>query len=206
MRMGAHQALKKSAGLVAVASFLLLAMLYAEPISAAVMLPIPKLSLGAGSFSWSRLDLRQPEKASPKLIIPKLGVEVAVVPGVSVNDRQEYDVALQHGVALAKGSADPISGQGNAFIFGHSSKLGDQASDFDTIFASLPSLKENDTIEVVSGDKKVRYAVQESKSIAATDVQYLGASDQRQVTLITCWPIGTNYKRWVVVAHEMKPL
>jgi len=158
---------------------------------------VPSLSFHWNNFSLPAIALGSPTQ-SATLVIDKVKVETPIVRDVPIDDQNAYDNALETGVALARGSAPLEAPSGNSFIFGHSSKFTFQPTPYDTVFALIPKLQNDDTFQIVSGGQTAVYKVVLSKSIAPTDVQYLAPSQQREVTLVTCWPAGTNFRRWVV--------
>jgi LPXTG-site transpeptidase (sortase) family protein len=136
-----------------------------------------------------------------QLVIPKLSIQAPVIQDVSPIDSLAYNTALQSGVALASGSADVTASTGNSFIFGHSSRALLSSSPYDHIFANLPNMQVGDNIQVLANNTVSTYVVTKSISTSAKDVSYYAQSQNRQITLVTCWPIGTNIKRWVVQAE-----
>jgi len=172
---------------------------YGRYLLAVVSYSVPQLNLG-----WDAIRLPQLQVSGgvqpATLEIDKIHVQAPIARGVSSIDQEQYDAALKTGVALAAGSAPLEAPTGNSFIFGHSSNFSLRPSPYDTVFALLPRLGIGDTIKVASGGQTATYAVTLSKSIAPTDIQYLVPSPDRQLTLVTCWPAGTTFRRWVVQA------
>lgn len=170
------------------------------------MLSVTLGSIPSLSFNWNSLNLPKLDLASPTepaaIVIDKLKLQAPIVRGVSVGDQQQYDAALTTGVALAEGSAPLEAKSGNSFLFGHSSRFGLTSSPYDTVFALLPKLQNGDIVKLVSAGQTAQYTVTLSKNIAATDVQYLNNTEDRELTLLTCWPAGTNWRRWVVRATK----
>lgn len=144
-----------------------------------------------------------PENTEPaiyqwELKIPKISVSVPVVPNVDGANQKAYDQALNGGVAHFKGTALPDSGS-NIFIFGHSSSvLG--TGKYDKVFASLNKLANGDEVSLLFNGKEYRYTVFEKKTIAANDTSVLAPTQKEQLTLMTCWPVGTADKRLVIKA------
>ena len=163
---------------------------------------IPNLSFNWNSITLPKLDLSSPTDPAA-IVIDKLKLQAPIVRGVSVGDQQQYDAALLTGVALADGSAALEAKTGNSFLFGHSSRFGLNSSPYDTVFALLPKLENGDAIKVVSAGQTAEYRVTLSKNIAASDVQYMNNTQDRELTLLTCWPAGTNWRRWVVRAAKV---
>jgi LPXTG-site transpeptidase (sortase) family protein len=143
------------------------------------------------------------EQQPATLVIPKINVTAPIVRNVSITDQAAYNTALETGVALAQGTAPLEATSGNSFIFGHSSKFTFSPTEYDTIFALLPKLNPDDTMQIISGNQTATYKVTLSKSVNTSDVQYISNGDTRELTLVTCWPAGTNFKRWVVQATKV---
>jgi len=131
------------------------------------------------------------------LIINKLGVLVPVIPDVEGNNKPAYLKALTRGVAQYKGTAKPGEG-GNIFIFGHSSTL-IGTGNYAQVFASLNELKKGDEAIVTYRENDYRYVVSAKKVVASDDVSVLAPTKTEQLTLMTCWPIGSNAKRLIVI-------
>lgn len=146
-------------------------------------------------------ELPQPVVSEFKLLIPKLGINVNVIPEVDGASNNVYIEALKSGVAHYKGTAMPASGS-NVLIFGHSSGLYGYGP-YQTIFAKLNNLTAGDKIQIIYNGKTYEYAVSSKKVVAATDVSVADPTEREQLTLMTCWPIGSNKQRLVVFA---KPL
>lgn len=186
-------------GLIALTSFAGVFFLY-EPIAAAwLKIPIPTFSFSGLPTALSGVEVA-PYEENPTLIIPKLGINAPIVKNVPVANQADYDKALQSGIALAEGTAGLEAADGNSFMFAHSSAPKGTVGGFNTIFAALPSVQIGDEVQISVGGRLTTYTVETSKAIEASDVQYLDRTDMKKLTLLTCWPPGTTYKRWVVQA------
>ncbi len=139
------------------------------------------------------------------IVIPKIAANAQVVPNIDPYDSGAYQLALTQGVAQAKGTVFP--GQtGNLFIFSHSSVNFYEAVRFNSIFYLLDKLEKGDEIDLYYQKEKFKYVVTEKKLVDPSEVKYLsGASTKKTVTLMTCWPPGTTFKRLIVVG-EISPL
>jgi sortase A len=139
------------------------------------------------------------------IVIPKLGANAKVIPDVDPYNSRAYQIALTKGVAHAKGTGKP--GQpGNVFLFSHSSVNFYEATRYNSIFYLLTKMEAGDEVNLYYQGTKYTYTVVTKQIVPATSVQYLKAmqKDRQTVTLMTCWPPGTTYKRLIVVA-EVKP-
>jgi sortase A len=91
---------------------------------------------------------------------------------------------------------------GNVVIFGHSTlpQLY-QPNDYKSIFTFLPSLQKGDKIFIKFDDIVYQYEVFEMFVVDPTEVSVLNQQfDASYLTLITCVPPGTYWKRLVVKA------
>lgn len=142
-----------------------------------------------------------PLSADFGIIIPTLGINSKVIKNVDPYNANIYQRALTQGVAHAQGTSLPGE-SGNIFIFSHSSENFYEAIRYNSIFYLLPKLEMGDTITLYYKNTRYDFHVKEKKIVAATDLKYLTAKSQTpQLTLMTCYPPGTNLKRFIVVAN-----
>ncbi len=138
------------------------------------------------------------------IIVPKIGTNAAVVSDVDPFNEAEYTQALDRGIAHAKGT--PFPGEmGNTFLFAHSAVAFYEASQQNVQFYLLSKVETNDEIFISYKKNIYKYKITEVSIVEQTDVKYL-ASDYTKstITLMTCWPAGTNYKRVIVKADLVK--
>lgn len=91
---------------------------------------------------------------------------------------------------------------GNVAIFGHSTlpQLYN-ITDYKTIFTYLPSLEKNDVILIQLGDLEYEYQVTDMFVVMPDKISVLEQNfDASYLTLITCVPPGTYWKRLVIKA------
>lgn len=135
------------------------------------------------------------------IVIPKIGANSKIVPNVDPYNSYVYQVALTKGVAQAKGTSVPIE-NGNMFLFSHSSANILEAGRYNSIFYLLSKLEEKDDVFIYYKDKRYKYVVTGKKIVDAKDVSYLTKKTSKKLlTLMTCWPAGTSYKRLIVEAE-----
>jgi len=134
------------------------------------------------------------------LSIPSLNVEAPILQDVDPTNADIYNKALQGGVAHMTGTALPGDDKGNIFIYGHSSASA--ASKYDKVFAGLNDLNNSDSINVLYKGKSFIYLVTDKKIVEKTDMTVLDQTLSEQLTLMTCWPIGTDEQRLVVIAKK----
>jgi len=139
------------------------------------------------------------------IVIPKIHANARVIPNVDPYNQTVYQQALTKGVAHAKGSVFP-GRVGNVFIFSHSSVNFFEALRYNSVFYLLDKLEPNDTIIMYMDKEKFTYLVAEKKLIEPTNTYYLlEKTDQKLLTLMTCWPPGTTYKRLIIRAILQEP-
>ncbi len=71
---------------------------------------------------------------------------------------------------------------------------------YNDVFALLDELVAGDEIIVYYDQKKFTYKVTDKKVVRPGDVKALSERDpnKKELTLMTCWPIGTTYNRLLV--------
>lgn len=143
----------------------------------------------------------------PKLIIPKLNVEVPVNFNIP-NDSATIMEAMNHGVAHFKiPGADALPGEkGNLVITGHSAGDIYSNNQYKFIFSGLERLQENDLIYVNYNSKRYTYSVKKKETVEPSDVNSLIYETKKPIlTLITCTPLGTARYRLLVTADQIDP-
>jgi sortase A len=143
----------------------------------------------------------------PKLIIPKINVDVPVDYNAGSDYNSQMD-AMKNGVAyFGIPGADSKPGQiGNTVIAGHSSNDVIDQGDYKFIFARLDALVPGDTIYINYQGTRYVYSVTKKEVVKPTDVQALIYTTNKPViTLLTCTPIGTALNRLLVTAEQISP-
>jgi sortase A len=145
--------------------------------------------------------------SEPKLIIPKINVDVPVV----YSTTPDYDSqmkAMESGVAyFGIPGADSKPGQiGNTVLSGHSSNDITDQGDYKFIFARLDALEVGDTIYANYQGKRYVYSVTKKEVVKPTEVNKLVyPTDKPVLTLITCTPLGTAINRLLITAEQVSP-
>ena len=145
--------------------------------------------------------------ADPKLVIPKINVDVPVIYNVGYDHDSQMN-AMQKGVAhFAIPGADSVPGQvGNTVLSGHSSNDLFEPGDYKFVFAQLDKLQTGDTIYVNYNSVRYTYSITKKQVVTPSDVQALyGYTDKPYLTLITCTPLGTSKNRLLVTAEQIAP-
>ena len=129
-----------------------------------------------------------------KFSIPKLGIKNAKVL-VGADD-------LAKSLIHYGGSSLPGE-YGNAVVFGHSVlPQFFNPDNYNTLFSTLHTIKVGDSIEIVSDRVTYQYTVFDLSIIDPSDISVLEQTyDNSYLTVITCTPPGTYWKRLVVKAR-----
>ena len=145
--------------------------------------------------------------AEPRLLIPKLNVDVPVFFNIS-NDTATINNAMNHGVAQFKiPGADAMPGQiGNLVISGHSAGDIYSNNQYKFIFSGLERLVDGDLIYVNYNSVRYTYKVYKRETVEPTNVAALVYKiDKPILTLITCTPLGSDRYRLLVMAEQINP-
>jgi sortase A len=143
----------------------------------------------------------------PKLIIPKINVDVPVVYDTTP-DNASQQKAMESGVAwFGIPGANSKPGQvGNTVLSGHSSNDIIDQGNYKFIFARLDRLDQGDSIFVNYQSKRYTYTVTKKEVVTPTEVSKLVyPTDKPIITLITCTPIGTATNRLLITAEQVSP-
>ncbi|MBI4947947.1 class D sortase [Candidatus Berkelbacteria bacterium] len=133
---------------------------------------------------------------SPRIQIPRVAIDAPIVMNVTA---PRVVPELSKGVAHLYDSALPDQ-RGNTVIFGHSSNYTWSRGSYKSVFTLLTKLKAGDQIILPYKSQKYVYEVTGTKVISPYDLSVLKKTDDPILTLITCYPLGTSQKRWVVIA------
>jgi len=141
----------------------------------------------------------------PKVIIPKINVEIPVVYDEPSIDEKAIQKALERGVVHY--ATTPTPGEiGNPVIFGHSSNNILNKGQFKFAFVLLKRLETGDTFMLQKDGKRYVYKVKEKKIVSPKDVSILtSSSNEATATLITCDPPGTSLNRLLVIGQQISP-
>ena len=147
----------------------------------------------------------QAVSSEPRLIIPKLNIDVPVRYGVPLSGVM---AAMNNGVAhyrIAGASAYP--GEiGNFVITGHSAGDIYSSNPYKYIFSGLERLETGDLIYVNYESKRYTYRVIKKEVVEPSNVAALVVdTDKPLLTLVTCTPLGTSRYRLLVTAEQISP-
>lgn len=136
------------------------------------------------------------------LNIPKINKSAPIVMNVDGNNKEEYNKALEVGVAHMARTALPGT-KGNSVIFGHSSYYANKPGNYKEVFATLNQLAAGDEITISSEGNNLSYKVLETKIVPPTDISIVEQESTKSIlTIITCWPPKTTTNRFVVIAEK----
>lgn len=143
-----------------------------------------------------------------RLVIPKIGKNIPLVDVDSrrgtldfLNLENLFMKELEKWVLRYPGTAKPWE-NGNVFIFWHSSNYAWEKWDYNDVFALLDNLEFWDEIIIYYNQKKYTYIINEKKVVKPGNVKILDRDDnKKELSLMTCWPIGTSINRLITFAE-----
>lgn len=143
------------------------------------------------------------------LRIPSIGVNAPIVWSHAVDEKEVLE-ELETGIVHVAGTPVP-SMRGNSYITGHSSYYSWSKSSFKDVLKDVSKIKVGDRIvfdtTLLNGkNMKVVYVVKQAGvAVSPNDDRLFAESEGYELTLATCWPIGTNLKRMMVKAVLQSP-
>ncbi|KKS75032.1 MAG: hypothetical protein UV46_C0027G0005 [Candidatus Gottesmanbacteria bacterium GW2011_GWC2_42_8] len=107
-------------------------------------------------------------------------------------------------VAHAAGTVFP-GVTGNIFLFAHSTDNFWNVGRYNAIFYLLKELEKGDEVDLFLNGKRHIYRVTNKLIVDPTEIEYLTRqTNYEQLTLQTCWPPGTTFKRLIILAVPEK--
>ncbi len=184
---------------------LILFLQYNRLIFAPIMAYVSPGNAPATSIEAVDPTITQEVSADPRLIIPKLNIDVPVHFGIALADVMS---AMNNGVAhyrVAGASAYP--GEiGNTVITGHSAGDVYSSNPYKYIFSGLERLEDGDLIYVNYNSVRYTYRVTKKEVVDPSNVAALVvATEKPLLTLVTCTPLGTSHYRLLVTAEQISP-
>ena len=184
---------------------LILFLQYNRMIFAPIMAYVSPGNAPASEIEALDPTITQTVSADPRLIIPKLNIDVPITFGIPLSDVMS---AMNHGVAHYRISgASAYPGEiGNFIITGHSAGDVYSSNPYKYIFSGLERLEEGDLIYVNYNSVRYTYKVTGKQVIEPTNVGALIVqTDRPLITLVTCTPLGTSRYRLLVTGEQMSP-
>ncbi len=142
----------------------------------------------------------------PQVVIEinKINVEVPVVLAKDATE-EALQKDLNNGVVHYPGMAMPGQ-RGNVYIAGHSSNYIWSKGAYNNVFRNLNDLVSGDEIIIRTkqqngNEMKYKYVVSLKEEVAPDDSRIFANTQSQELTLTTCWPLGTNARRIMVKAQ-----
>ena len=186
-------------------TLIILFLQYNRLIFAPIMAYMSPGNVPAGEIEAIDPTITQAVSSDPRLIIPKLNIDVPIRFGVPLSGVMS---AMNNGVAhyrIAGASAYP--GEiGNFIITGHSAGDIYSSNPYKYIFSGLERLEEGDLIYVNYESVRYTYKVIRKSVVEPSDVDALIVeTDKPLITLVTCTPLGTSRYRLLVTGEQISP-
>lgn len=142
----------------------------------------------------------------PKLIIPKINVELPVVYDVPTIEESAIQTGLERGVVHYATTSSPGE-VGNGAIFGHSSNNILNKGKYKFAFVLLSKLESGDTFYIEKDGVRYVYRIFDKRIVSPNEVSVLDDVPGKSSTmaLITCDPPGTTINRLVVWGEQISP-
>ena len=140
--------------------------------------------------------------------IPSIGINrLPVQANVESSSEEVYNQVLNYSLAHFESTGLPISDvKNNIVIYGHSASptYNPRASDPMVAFSFLPDLQVGDTITIEMQGKTYTYQMYKSKIVEPNDTSIItGTAGKGTLTLFTCFPLGSDAKRYTAVARPV---
>lgn len=140
------------------------------------------------------------------IVVPKIGANANILKNVTTVDKDLYLESLKQGVAHAEGTAFPGE-KGHIFLFAHSTDYVLNVANYNAVFYLLYKLEVDDEVNLFFKGKRYVYRVTGKQIVDPSEVEYLTRkTDSEFLTLQTCWPPGTTFKRQLVFAEPVSNL
>lgn len=159
----------------------------------------PSLALQVQYVTGTLPESRQ-LTAESYLEIPRLRLRAPIILA-DEDQKNNLGPLLLQGVVHHPETALP--GQtGNGVYIGHSSNYWWVKSNYNTVFTLLDKLERDDEIFINFENNTYRYLVTEQKAVGKGSSEIFDQPDPgaAEITLVTCWPNGTDLKRFFVRA------
>ena len=138
----------------------------------------------------------------PYVSIPKLRIHAPIVE--TEPDEKSINKNLERGIVRWPGS-DALGSGGATILLGHSSAPRSYRGLYGKVFSLLDKLDTGDTITITTREGTLQYRVRDRIIVdpKQTNEQVLQLRDTREtLILVSCWPVGTNWKRIAVRASR----
>lgn len=145
------------------------------------------------------------KSAEPTITINKIDVTAPVIYDAASENETIFQELLRKGVVHYPNTTLP--GQtGNVVIFGHSSGQWWAPGDYKFVFTLLDKLGKSDKIFLEFEGTRYTYQVTDTRIVLPNEVSVLQDTPTSKLTLITCYPVGSNAKRLIIDAEQIIPV
>lgn len=168
-----------------------------------VIAPSPSPSpVGFGDITVSQPEnLIIPTSTDFGIVIEKINANAKVIENINPASEREYTEALKLGVAHAKGTNLPGE-VGNVYLFSHSTDAPWNIIRYNAVFYLLRELESGDKVLMFYKGRRFDYIVFDKNVVGADEVSFLtNKYDKSVLTLQTCDPPGTTFRRLIVRAR-----
>jgi sortase A len=151
-----------------------------------------------------KIELVKPVSTQFSVVIPKINANAPVFPNVDAGNTDVYLPVLQNGVAHAAGTVFPGIA-GNIFLFAHSTDNFWNVGRYNAVFYLLNKLEAGDEVNLFYLGRRFVYRVTDKIVVSPSEIHYLTRQTGYELlTLQTCWPPGTTFKRLLILAKPEK--
>jgi LPXTG-site transpeptidase (sortase) family protein len=134
------------------------------------------------------------------IIVPKIGINAAVIASVNPADTASYSKALKEGVAQSATSFTPDQ-NGTVYLFSHSTNYQWFVKDLNAVFYLVKDLLPGDNIVVFYKGVRYTYELKEKRVVKPKEISYLVPEEgKKSLILQTCWPPGSTAERLLIFA------
>jgi sortase A len=142
-----------------------------------------------------------PTDAHSFVVLPKLEAPLPLVYSETLEENQIQEDLKRGAVVLPLGTT--FGEAGNVVVTAHSS--GSAAfGPYRSAFAKLSEINEGEEFSVTTPTGTYTYRVFGKEIVWPHQVDHLPQDDRSTVTLVTCWPLWTNFKRLLVHSELIK--
>ncbi|PIT98438.1 MAG: hypothetical protein COT71_00670 [Candidatus Andersenbacteria bacterium CG10_big_fil_rev_8_21_14_0_10_54_11] len=144
---------------------------------------------------FAPIPIPSPAASASAIELPGLGESLPLVYSDTLEEDKIQDLLKKGAVVLPLGTA--FGEPGNVVVTAHSS--GTEAfGPYRFAFAKLAEIKEGQEYTISTPTARYTYRVYGHEIIWPHEVDKLPNDDRSTVTLVTCWPLWTNFKRLLV--------
>ena len=158
----------------------------------------------ARALNLKDVEILVPKDPQFSIVVPKIGANAKIISNVNAADEKIYLDVLNKGVAHTLGTAFPGEG-GHIFLFAHSTDYFWNVGSYNAIFYLLNKLILDDEINIYYNGQRYVYRVIGKQVVDPSKVEFITRKTNKEfLTLQTCWPPGTTFKRLLVFATRVK--